>query len=519
MSAAAHHYLLPDGAGLAAAQALLAGHLRLDADPTESVSCTWYDTFDGRLHARGLQLVAQDGRLLLLDAAGVQVAAGPPPAPGAPAPAEHLMADDLPAGRLRDAVAPLIAMRALTAIARTRSRRRALRVTDDEAKTVVRLVAEEPSVLAGGGPPRRLAGRLTVAGVRGYDRALAAARAAIEDGAGLRAAPESLADEAVRAGGGVPGGVSSKLRVALDPSERADAAAVRLLAPLVTVIRLNLPGTLADVDTEFLHDLRVAVRRTRSAQRQLRHVFPAGELDAHRRAFRRLQQVTGPSRDLDVSLLDFDHLVGGLPGSAPADIEPLRGVLADRREAERTRMVRALRAPATAAALDGWEALLERLVHAPEDDRRDAARPIVAVAGRRIAKVHGRMVRDGRRIDATSPPEALHELRKSGKELRYLLEFFASLFPPEVVKPMVRGLKDLQDTLGRHQDRDVQVAMLRGLAGDVSAAPSGTAALIAMGSLIDRLAHEQVLARAEFAERFAAFCERAPRSLVRRTFR
>ena len=51
---------------------------------------------------------------------------------------------------------------------------------------------------------------------------------------------------------------------------RADAAAALIAGRLVELIEANLPGTLADIDSEFLHDLRVGVRRTRSAQRQLR---------------------------------------------------------------------------------------------------------------------------------------------------------------------------------------------------------------------------------------------------------
>ena len=71
------------------------------------------------------------------------------------------------------------------------------------------------------------------------------------------------------------------------------------------------------------------------------------------------------------------------------------------------------------------------------------------------------MVRDGSAIDDDSPAEDLHDLRKKGKELRYLLEFFAALFPADTVKPMVKTLKALQDTLGRFQDREVQAHVLR----------------------------------------------------------
>ncbi|MGH2967762.1 MAG: CHAD domain-containing protein, partial [Solirubrobacteraceae bacterium] len=144
--------------------------------------------------------------------------------------------------------------------------------------------------------------------------------------------------------------------------------------------------------------------------------------------------------------------------------------------------------------------------------------PIAELAGGRIRKVHRRMVRAGGAIDGASPPSALHDLRKQGKELRYLLEFFAGLYPADVVKPMVRSLKSLQDTLGRFQDREVQAAMLRELREDVAGLERGAAALMAMGLLVERLEQEQADARAEFAERFAAFSSKPQRALVKRAF-
>src|SRR4029079_10709591 len=98
--------------------------------------------------------------------------------------------------------------------------------------------------------------------------------------------------------------------------------------------------------------------------------------------------------------------------------------------------------------------------------------------------------------------EALHDLRKQGKELRYLLESFGSLFPAATVKPLVRTLKDLQDTLGRFQDREVQADYVRELGDEVRDEAGGTDALMAMGLLRERLAAQQEQARAEFAERF-----------------
>jgi CHAD domain-containing protein len=128
------------------------------------------------------------------------------------------------------------------------------------------------------------------------------------------------------------------------------------------------------------------------------------------------------------------------------------------------------------------------------------------------------MVRAGGAIDDATPPEALHELRKSGKELRYLLEFFTSLYPAEVVKPMVGTLRALQDTLGRFQDREVQAGRLNAMRAEVVSLADGPSALMAMGVLVARLEHDKVAARSEFAERFADFAAKSQRALVRATF-
>ena len=140
------------------------------------------------------------------------------------------------------------------------------------------------------------------------------------------------------------------------------------------------------------------------------------------------------------------------------------------------------------------------------------------MAADRIRKVYRRMVRDGRRIDDESPDEDLHELRKRGKERRYLLELFGSLFPSDVVKPLVRALKDLQDVLGRFQDRSVQTAMLRANVDELAARPGGPDAILAAGLVISGLEADKDDARAHFAERFAAFSSSAQRTLVRDTF-
>ncbi|MGZ4202337.1 MAG: CHAD domain-containing protein, partial [Thermoleophilaceae bacterium] len=124
----------------------------------------------------------------------------------------------------------------------------------------------------------------------------------------------------------------------------------------------------------------------------------------------------------------------------------------------------------------------------------------------------------GRKAGEDGPPEALHDLRKQGKELRYLLEFFGGLYPDRTVRPMLKTLKALQDILGRFQDTEVQATMLRDHRDTVAAREGGAAALMAMGLLVDRLENEKTAARERFAERFADFSAPRQRELVEEAF-
>ncbi|HWH94050.1 MAG TPA: CHAD domain-containing protein [Baekduia sp.] len=516
MAARALEYVVEGDVDLEAGDAALAAGLRLVIGAATSVERTYYDTFDGRLHADGLTLLWQDGGLVLLDDAHRERATQP-----FDESRDRLLPATWPPGPLRDAVLPLVDVRALLAVARVTGRARTGRVLNDDDKTVVRLALEAPALRIDGPSSRArpLRCRLRLVPVRGYGKELSRVRRDLERGLALTPAGEALPDEAMRAGGRAPEGISSKLAIALRSEQRADSAATMLLTHLLGTIRQNLPGTLDDTDSEFLHDLRVAVRRSRSAQRQLKRVFPPEPLARFRGDFRWLQQATGPTRDLDVQLLELDELAEALPGGAGADLEPLRAILRDRRSRERRRMERALRSRRAHDLLEDWSAFLEGLVALPEDARPHAARPISAVAARRIVKVYRRMVVEGGAIDATSHPEALHDLRKRGKELRYLLEFFTSLYPREVVKPMVKTLKALQDTLGRHHDRAVQIALLRSLRDELATVPDGPSALLAIGALIDHLDRDQLAARADFADRFAAFAAPGQQKLIKETFR
>jgi CHAD domain-containing protein len=301
--------------------------------------------------------------------------------------------------------------------------------------------------------------------------------------------------------------------------QRADGAAATVLGNLLGAIEDNLEQAIDGRAPEALHDFRVAVRRSRAVQRELKAVFPSEQLAHFRAEFRWLQRSTGAARDMDVYVSGFDGIRALVPVAMRNDLQPLLQLLIERRQRARLEMTRALRSHRTTGLLSDWRALLVGLERLPEDDRPYGRRPVGELAGTRICKLYGRMVRMGRPIRPTSPPEDYHELRKQGKELRYMLELFGSgLYPADVVKPMIKALKALQDVLGRHQDRHVQVALLRSLETELATREDGAAASGAVSALIAVLEREEKGARRRFGERFDRFASAQQRALVNSTF-
>jgi CHAD domain-containing protein len=297
---------------------------------------------------------------------------------------------------------------------------------------------------------------------------------------------------------------SAKPDLQLQPTMPAGEAARRILQNLLEAMEANEEGTCAARDPEFLHDFRVAVRRTRSALSQIKRVLPAPVLERFRPEFAWLGEITGPTRDLDVFLLRFEDYRGSLPEEFRGALEPLGRFLEAHQRTEQRRLAEELASPRYRQLKKDWSAFLAAPdMHASPPD---AELLVAEVARRRIRKVLRRALREGEAIGADSPPEDLHELRKTCKKLRYLLEFFQSLYPPQKIARLIKALKTLQDNLGDFQDIQVQSEALQKFAEQMAAEGEiPPRSLLAMGMLIEDLQHRQRQARDEFAGRFAEF--------------
>lgn len=469
-------------------------------EPPQALQVRFFDTFDWRLHAAG-QILEHDGaawRLVDLET-GAVVASDPVWSDRWPR-----FADDFPdTGDLQPHLRKLLKMRALVHLATAHGEQHRWCVLNRDRKIVLRgsgtrLDVERPASGEATAPVRWL----DLHPLRGYEDHAEAFLTAAADHA-LTAADEPPLVRLLRRAGRRPGGYSSRFEAQLAPTMSAREAFTVVSQTLLRAMRHNEAGVTADLDTEFLHDLRVAVRRQRSALSIFKEVLPPETTEHFSREFAALGRLTGPLRDLDVYLLDEARYRDLVPDTLQPGLDRLFARLRTQRAQELQRVRLALASPQYQQLVQTWQATL-----AGDERGRAADQPVLDLACRRLDRRWRRLLRQGRRIDSASPDSDLHRLRIQGKKLRYLLEFFASLFSAEVVAALVRQLKQLQDNLGAFNDLSVQRQRLQNdldslLDGGCSqAALSETAAL---GGLITALATERRRVRKRFARTFAAF--------------
>lgn len=506
-------FVLPEDTQASAVLEQVAALATTGAVETRPFERVYYDTFDWRLFRGGVVLEEAEAVFYATELE-TGADAGQMPATGI------CFAWEMPDGALRDRLEALIENRALLPLVRVRGNRYQIPVLNKNDKTVARVTIEEatayPPTTA---EPEPLPTSLTLLPLRGHRKELKALHRHLVKTVGLEAADLSPMMMAVTAAGRVPGDYSSGFSLELDPAMRADAAAKRILATILDALQRNEAGVLADLDSEFLHDYRVAVRRTRSALAQFKRVLPHDAVELFRAEFAWLGQVTGPTRDLDVYLQEMDEFAAALPPYMHDRLDPLRRYLEEQREIELARLADALRSDRYRELMTAWEAFLEEPPEA-QPDAPDALRPAGELAQERIWRLVRRTRKDCLAIDRDTPADIVHDLRKTTKKLRYLMEFFQSFYPPEKLKEAVSELKQLQNVLGEFQDRQVQIETLDRFAREMDSAggyPPET--VLAMGALSGHLYDLEMAARESLPEHVERFNRPETRKLMRDLFK
>jgi CHAD domain-containing protein len=303
-----------------------------------------------------------------------------------------------------------------------------------------------------------------------------------------------------------PGDYSSKFISRLHPDMTLAQAAVTIFRQLLVVIEKNRDGVIEDLDTEYLHDLRVAIRRTRSALTQFKGVFPERTRLKYKKAFAEFGKASNILRDLDVYLLKKGNYKKILPPDLQAGLDPLFDSFISSRKKEHRDFTRVLRSAKYRNFLRSWAAFLDKFAESKAASMRMAAKPVLPAARQIILKRYRKILKKGARINSRTKDESLHQLRIECKKLRYSLEFFRSLFPAEDMENLISQLKKIQDVLGNFNDFSVQRENLGAYLNDVPAAEEESSITgAAIGGLITQLYQQQRSVRDQFHDVFAEF--------------
>ncbi|OHB31675.1 MAG: hypothetical protein A2X84_14285 [Desulfuromonadaceae bacterium GWC2_58_13] len=496
-------YLLPENLSLESFREQLAAFVPLRSGPSTQTRRIFLDSFDWRLFRRQrvlAEVTDDNGTRLHLRKIGIW---SPMQQTTAEAPR---FAAELPPGPLTDTLAEILEMRCLLPLAQTLTTTHSLAVLNKDLKTVLRLEIEDHrGGPAAGEPERRLSTRVRLIPLQGYRKPLWKMDGYLRKRMGLEPAALDIWYQAMDAAGRRPGDYRSKLDVQLLPDQPAIVATRKILLLLLDTMERNRDGIRRGLDSEFLHDFRVAVRRTRSALGQIKDVLPPTVLARYKPEFAWLGAITGPIRDLDVHLLKFETYRDDLPPQIREDLSPLQDFLhEEQRKAQRT-LAGDLASRRYRHLIEEWRRWLGSPMAEIHDLPSDAGHPVIEVASKHIRGIFERALREGNRITDQSPATDLHELRKTCKKLRYLLEFFQSLYPAHKIGSLIKALKVLQENLGDFQDLEVQSRALRDFSRRMSEPAPPPETLLAMGMLIESLQIRQKKVRSDFSVRFSEF--------------
>jgi CHAD domain-containing protein len=472
--------------------------------PDQTVHRVLLDTFDWRIRGAGGALSWCDGTLSWRDRATGHIHTAPQADPPRwPA--------DVVTGPVHDRLADACGLRILLSRVGIDLAVRRYRVLDDEDKTVAWIDLER-GVIDDSTP----VASLVVRGVRGYDAEHASLVRRLAEDLDAPTVDSDPADILCLAAGLEPGGYPGDHEVSLTPTMAANEALARTCRHLLQTMCANEEGVIADLDTEFLHDFRVAVRRTRSMLGASKRVLPRPVRDDFGKRFKWLGDITTPVRDLDVFGLAIPDYANALAQGDPAVLVPLADMVAADQQQAHAALSEALLSRDYADLISDWSETLDTL---PTDDETTEAKdPIVEVARQRIWRAYRVVRRDGRAIDEDSPSEMLHQLRKDAKKLRYLLEGVGALLDVGRTQVAVSELKRLQDNLGAFQDAEVQSQQLRAFATRIARRPTDADTVTALGVLASRIEQLQHEARAQFATSFARFDGSDNRALYKGLF-
>ena len=475
---------------------------------------SYYDSFDWRLYRENLVLehncnqedfwilrpVGDPGQFLKQDIQG-----------------EPVFLMDFPTGPIRQTLAPVLGVRALLKSGSAEIAVRSYELRDDLDKILLRMDRENYQYHDSGGGLHTAVVNIRLLPYRGYEKTaekLLGMLNKVEPPCG-RSDPLHYV---LKHSGREVLDYSSKLKIPLTADLSMGQALTSALLFLLDILERNIDGILADTDSEFLHDFRIAGRRSRSLITQVKNVFPSFDELPFKAAFSQLSIQTSENRDLDVFLQEFPDKKALLPTAMQQDLEPLYSLLQLERKRCRETLLEWLRSDDFREFLVQWREFLNQSLKGDLYEEKGKL-PVLEVAGHSIWKIYRRLIRQGKAVSAANGFESLHEVRKTAKKLRYLLETFRSLYPCEQIEQIIQELKRLQNLLGAIVDYHVQQMYLSVWADDMCEPGFSDATREAVKALITKFNELEDKSCRKFHGRFAEFSGKQNRDRFKLLFK
>ena len=261
---------------------------------------------------------------------------------------------------------------------------------------------------------------------------------------------------------------------ALEADATVDQAIQAILRNCLQQWSANEAAALDGSDSEGVHQMRVALRRLRSAFSVFGRLFDPQQRARLSGEAKTIVSSLGPARDWDVFLSELLAPVS----TARADDAGLAR-LAQAAHAARARSYEQARAAVGAPSYTRYMLQLGHWIEAggwrTQAAKRGADwldRPIVEFAAHLLGKRQRKALKLGRQFAQLSAEER-HKVRIALKKLRYATEFFETLYPKKESKPYLAALKDLQDRLGHLNDVAVAERLISELFDDADGSTDG----------------------------------------------
>jgi len=250
---------------------------------------------------------------------------------------------------------------------------------------------------------------------------------------------------------------------------------------------------------EGIHQMRVAVRRLRTALRIFEPFIASTEAPWMDSELRWLGRQLGEARDLDV-LVATTLPLASERCAVKREVAVVAKTAQRRRQEIRTRTQAMLRTPrytTMVLALGAWIEEDRWSADLGSDARQRLRAPLSESGGKLLGRLARKARKTGRGITRLDPKRR-HKLRRSLKRLRYGAEFLASLYRRKAFKRYRRALADLQDVLGDLNDFATARRLLPAAAGGSRRA----AAAASLQRCFDALAEKRLGALHDAWDRF-----------------